>query len=139
MGAHESVVDDAGVVRIGTVLFALIRPTPGHELDFNHWYERDHYYTTGTAAPGVFSAGRFVQPESGWHLALYFVLPGFDAARIALRDGTGGIGLRPRVGCSPSASTSTPGSTTWSRPGSGRTGCRWRSRSIIGTRRCTWR
>jgi len=88
MGAHESpsgaeLVDADGVVRIGSVVFALIRPTAGHELAFNHWYERDHYYTTGLAAPGVFSAGRFVQPESGWHLALYFVLPGFDAARVA--------------------------------------------------------
>lgn len=76
-------VDEEGVVRIGSVVFALIRPTPGHELAFNHWYERDHYYTTGLAAPGVFSAGRFVQPGTGWHLALYFVLPGHDDARVA--------------------------------------------------------
>jgi len=75
-------VDDDGVVRIGSVVFALIRPTPGREQAFNHWYERDHYYTAGLAAPGVFSAGRFIQPESGWHLALYFVLPGHDAGRI---------------------------------------------------------
>jgi len=79
----SGMVDGDGVVRIGSVVFALIRPTPGHELAFNHWYERDHYYTTGTAAPGVFSAARFVQPKTGWHLALYLVLPGFDAARVA--------------------------------------------------------
>lgn len=83
MGADDSVVDGAGVVRIGTLVFALIRPTPGHERAFNHWYERDHYYTAGTAAPGVFSAGRFVHPDAGWHLALYYVLPGFDDARVA--------------------------------------------------------
>lgn len=83
MGADESVVDGAGVVRIGTVVFALIRPTPGHAREFNHWYERDHYYTTGLAAPGVFSGGRFIQPATGWHLALYFVLPGFDQDRVA--------------------------------------------------------
>lgn len=76
-------VDEDGVVRIGSVVFALIRPTAGHELAFNHWYERDHFYTAGLAAPGVFSAGRFVQPESGWHLALYFVLPGHDDARVS--------------------------------------------------------
>lgn len=82
MGADESMVDETGVVRIGSVVFALIRPSPGHEIAFNRWYERDHYYTAGLAAPGVFSAGRFVQPESGWHLALYFVLPGHDEARV---------------------------------------------------------
>lgn len=82
MGAVERMVDDDGVVRIGTVVFALIRPTVGSELAFNHWYERDHYYTAGVAASGVFSAGRFIQPETGWHLALYFVLPGHDAARV---------------------------------------------------------
>ncbi len=83
MGTPEKMVDDAGVVRIGSVVFALIRPSPGRERAFNRWYERDHYYTAGTAAPGVFSAGRFIEPTSGWHLALYFVLPGHDPARVA--------------------------------------------------------
>ena len=75
-------VDDDGVVRLGSVILALIRPAPGHARAFNHWYERDHYYTAGTAAPGVFSAGRFIEPDEGRHLALYFVLPGFDPARV---------------------------------------------------------
>ena len=48
---------------IGSVVFALIDPSPGHEIDFNHWYERDHYYTAGAAAPGVFSAGRYIAPR----------------------------------------------------------------------------
>jgi hypothetical protein len=79
----DSVVGEDGVVRIGSVIFALIQPTPGREQAFNRWYERDHYYTAGTAAPGVFSAARFVQPETQTHLALYFVLPGHDEARVA--------------------------------------------------------
>ena len=87
MGPAGRFVDDDGVVRIGSVVFALIRPTSGHGRAFNHWYERDHYYTTGTAAPGVFSAARFVQPESGLHLALYFVLPGHDADRVVFATG----------------------------------------------------
>ncbi|MEZ5246214.1 MAG: hypothetical protein R2707_14025 [Acidimicrobiales bacterium] len=81
--ADAHVVDDDGVVRIGSVVFAMIRPAAGHERAFNHWYERDHFYTAGCAAPGVFSAGRFVEPITGVHLALYFVLPGYDDARIA--------------------------------------------------------
>lgn len=83
VGTSERVVDDDGVVRIGSVLFALIRPTDGHDRAFNHWYERDHFYTTAAAAPGVFSAARFIEPAQRLHLALYFVLPGFDEAREA--------------------------------------------------------
>lgn len=83
MADTASTVDDDGVVRIGSVVFAMIRATPGHEQAFNRWYERDHYFTAGTAAPGVFSAGRFVEPTQGWHLALYFVLPAHDDARVA--------------------------------------------------------
>ena len=48
------------VVPLGSVVFALIDPSPGSEAAFNHWYERDHYYTAGVAAPGVFSAGHFI-------------------------------------------------------------------------------
>ncbi|MEM7139713.1 MAG: hypothetical protein AAF548_01695 [Actinomycetota bacterium] len=83
MVSDEAMVDDDGVVRIGSVLFALIRPNEGRDLAFNHWYERDHYYTAGVAAPGVFSAGRFIEPVERLHLAAYFVLPGHDAARVA--------------------------------------------------------
>lgn len=83
VGTSERVVDDDGVVRLGSVLFALIRPSEGHDRAFNHWYERDHFYTTAAAAPGVFSAARFIEPRERLHLALYFVLPGFDAAREA--------------------------------------------------------
>ena len=81
---------------IGSVVFALIDPSPGHEIDFNHWYERDHFYTAGAAAPGVFSAGRYIAPrvckelrddngvgsDLGSHLALYFVMDGHDGARV---------------------------------------------------------
>ena len=91
----------SSVVPIGSVVFALIEPTPGHELAFNRWYERDHFYTAGMAAPGVFSGGRFIatracknlrdpadagvagDPGRGSHLALWFVLPGHDDARTA--------------------------------------------------------
>lgn len=88
-------------VPIGSVVFALIDPTPGHEIAFNHWYERDHFYTAGTAAPGVFAGARYIAPRwcrdlrrstddrvagdpaRGVHLALYFVMEGHDADRVA--------------------------------------------------------
>ena len=81
MDLQESVVDDEGVVRIGSVVFALIRPAERCDLAFNEWYERDHYYTFGLAAPGVFSAGRYIEPKQRLHLALYFVLPGYEKLR----------------------------------------------------------
>ena len=93
---------DAGfTVPIGSVVVALIDPTPGSELAFDAWYGRDHFYTAGLAAPGVFSAARFVatraakalrrptdsgvagDPGRGSHLALYYVLPGHDDERVA--------------------------------------------------------
>lgn len=83
MQGHDDMVDDHGVVRIGSLVFALIEPARGRARAFNHWYERDHFYTTGLAAPGVFSAARFIDRTAGWHLALYYVLPGHDAARVA--------------------------------------------------------
>ena len=76
----------SSVVPLGSVVLALIKPSVGREVAFNRWYGLDHYYTAGTAAPGVFSAGRFIGPaDSGPgprpHLALYFVLPGHEEAR----------------------------------------------------------
>lgn len=83
MQGPGDMVDEQGVVRIGSVVFALIRPAPGRARAFNHWYERDHFYTAGLAAPGVFSAARFIDRSTGWHLALYNVLPGHEAARVS--------------------------------------------------------
>ncbi len=94
MGSGENVVDDEGIVRIGSMVFALIRPTPGHEQAFDRWYGRDHYYTAGLAAPGVFSAGRFVRPGTALRLALYFVLPGLDDARVAFATEQVGVAVR---------------------------------------------
>jgi hypothetical protein len=94
-------LDTRFTVPIGSVVVALIDPTPGFEAEFDAWYGRDHFYTAGLAAPGVFSAARFVatraaktlrrptdsgvagDPDRGSHLALYYVLPGHDDDRVA--------------------------------------------------------
>ena len=31
-------------VKLGAMLFTLVDPDPGHEVAYNRWYERDHYY-----------------------------------------------------------------------------------------------
>lgn len=47
-------------VALGSAIFALHDPHPGHERDFNRWYERDHMYAGAVLAPWVLSAQRWV-------------------------------------------------------------------------------
>jgi hypothetical protein len=83
-------------VEIGTAVVAYIEPHLGVEVEFNRWYERDHFYAAAMAGPGMFSGGRFVanrpckdvrppdgtlfgDPARGSYLACYWVLPGMQA------------------------------------------------------------
>ena len=80
-------------VEIGTAIVSYIEPHPGHAVDFNRWYERDHFPATVTGGPGVFSGARFVatrackamrppggrlfgDPGRGSYLAVAWVLAG---------------------------------------------------------------
>ena len=36
--------DIGGEVRLGSMLFTLVEPHRGHEVAYNRWYERDHFY-----------------------------------------------------------------------------------------------
>ena len=47
-------------VGIGTAIVAYIEPHAGHALEFNRWYERDHFYAATTAGPGAFAGARWV-------------------------------------------------------------------------------
>ncbi|OBK94371.1 hypothetical protein A5645_16570 [Mycobacterium asiaticum] len=46
-------------VDVGHAVFALHEPLPGHERDFNRWYERDHMYVGGILAPWTIGAARW--------------------------------------------------------------------------------
>ncbi|MEZ5371272.1 MAG: hypothetical protein R2704_00665 [Microthrixaceae bacterium] len=92
---------DAGPVRVGAMLFTLVDPSPGHEVAYNRWYERDHFYGGVLVGPGTLSGKRWVatralkdlrfpteptgdspvaQPvDAGSFLATYFI----DAASVA--------------------------------------------------------
>jgi hypothetical protein len=50
----------AETVDVGHAVFALHEPNPGHEGDFNRWYERDHMYIGGILAPWTIGAARWV-------------------------------------------------------------------------------
>jgi hypothetical protein len=88
-------------VEVGTILFTLVEPHRGHEVDYNRWYERDHFYAGCLIGRGWFAGRRWVAtrdlkdlrfPEStpflpdvaaGSYLATYWVERGQDAEAIA--------------------------------------------------------
>lgn len=79
-------------VELGSILFTLVEPTKGYEVEYNRWYERDHLYSGVMIGPYSLAAGRFVatrdlkelrypkdspitpDPMTGSYLAIYFIL-----------------------------------------------------------------
>ena len=80
-------------IKLGTMLFTMVQPRPGHEVEYNRWYERDHFYAGCMIGPWNFAGARFVatrdlkalrypttassitpDPQIGSYLALYWVL-----------------------------------------------------------------
>jgi hypothetical protein len=47
-------------IDLGAALFALHDPHPGHERDFNRYYERDHMYAAALLAPFTIAGQRWV-------------------------------------------------------------------------------
>jgi len=78
-------------VKLGSILFTLVEPHPGHEVAYNRWYERDHFYAGCLVGPGILAGARFVatrpykelrqvpepaitdDPMRGSYLALYWI------------------------------------------------------------------
>ncbi len=95
--ATGGVTDDP--IRIGTLLYTLVEPHRGHEVAYNRWYERDHFYAGCQIGAYNFAGARFVataplkelrepstgaggpaplvaDPRIGSFLGLYYVLDG---------------------------------------------------------------
>ncbi|MGB3411155.1 MAG: hypothetical protein WBA45_08140 [Microthrixaceae bacterium] len=92
-------------VQVGSMLFTLVDPTRGHEVAYNNWYERDHFYSGCMVGPWLFAGARWVAtrelkdlrfPEgvdtehavaepidAGSYLATYFVHKGHEAEHFA--------------------------------------------------------
>lgn len=51
-------------VKIGQMLFTMVDPNPGHEVAYNRWYERDHFYAGCMIGPGWFAGRRWVAPRA---------------------------------------------------------------------------
>src|SRR5947207_12084780 len=87
-------MDVGGEIRLGSALFTLVEPHPGHEVAYNRWYERDHFYAGCMVGPWLFAGRRWVatrplkdlrfgaEPdvfggrELGSYLAVYWILEG---------------------------------------------------------------
>ena len=81
-------------IKLGGALFTLVEPHKGHEVEYNRWYERDHFYAGCMIGAWTVSGGRFVatrackekrypsdspitpDPMVGSFLALYWILAG---------------------------------------------------------------
>ena len=89
--AQGGVTDDP--IRIGTILYTLVEPHRGHEVAYNRWYERDHFYAGCQIGAYNFAGARFVataplkelrypsgegalvsDPSVGSYLGVYYVL-----------------------------------------------------------------
>lgn len=81
-------------IRLGGALVTIVEPHKGHEVTYNRWYERDHFYAGCMIGAWNISGARFVatkdlkdlrypanspvipDPSTGSYLALYWVLAG---------------------------------------------------------------
>jgi len=50
-------------VKVGSMLFTMVDPNPGHEVAYNRWYERDHFYAGCMIGPWLFAGRRWVAPR----------------------------------------------------------------------------
>lgn len=96
-------------IHVGSMLFTMVDPHRGHEVAYNRWYERDHFYAGCLIGPWLFAGGRWVAPrnlkdlrfpadspfadpvDSGSYLATYWILkdyyePHFDWALKQVQD-----------------------------------------------------
>ncbi|HXW34977.1 MAG TPA: hypothetical protein VEJ87_10400, partial [Acidimicrobiales bacterium] len=82
-------------IKLGSMLVTLVEPHRGHEIAYNRWYERDHFYAGCMIGPYQFAGKRFVataemkklrdpdpseitgDPYRGSYVALYWVLDGY--------------------------------------------------------------
>ena len=91
-------MDTGGEIRLGSALFTLVEPHRGHEVAYNRWYERDHFYAGCMVGPWLYAGRRWVATREekalrtgtrpdlfgapddnaspGTYLAVYFVIAG---------------------------------------------------------------
>ncbi len=110
-------------IKLGGALFTMVEPHKGHEVAYNRWYERDHFYAGCMIGAWNITGGRFVatkeckakrypadspicpDPTSGSYLAVYWILAGqvrrvdpvgHEPGQLAARQRPHVPGARPR-------------------------------------------
>src|SRR3954467_6994239 len=82
-------------VKVGSMLLTMVDPHRGHEVAYNRWYERDHYYAGCLIGPWLCAGSRWVAtrdlkdrrwptddetvarpPDAGSYVAIYWVEQG---------------------------------------------------------------
>ena len=81
-------------VKLGSMLFTMVEPHRGHEVEYNRWYERDHFYAGCLIGAFCFAGARWVATRDlkalrypdpspiapsrdvGSFLSLYYILDG---------------------------------------------------------------
>ena len=95
MSDAAAVPETGPPVQIGRMLFTMVDPNRGHEVAYNRWYERDHFYAGCQIGAFNFAGARFVStadlkelrvpegptaitpdPQVGTYLGMYYVLDG---------------------------------------------------------------
>jgi hypothetical protein len=51
-------------IKVGAMLFTMVDPNRGHEVAYNRWYERDHFYAGCMIGPGMLAGRRWVAPKA---------------------------------------------------------------------------
>jgi hypothetical protein len=96
---HPAIPHDS--IDVGAALFTLVEPHRGHEVAYNRWYERDHFYAGCLIGPLWFAGRRWVATKplkdlryptdtqfvpdlrAGSYLATYWILKGHEQDAIA--------------------------------------------------------
>ena len=47
-------------IKLGTLLFTMVEPEQGREVEYNRWYEHDHFYSGCMVGQWQFAGDRFV-------------------------------------------------------------------------------
>src|SRR5438067_11122284 len=52
-------------IKLGSFLLTIVEPHKGHEVAYNRWYERDHFYSGCMIGPWTLAGGRYVATKDG--------------------------------------------------------------------------
>lgn len=89
--SRPDIIREERPIRLGSLLFTMVEPRPGHAAAYNRWYERDHFYSGCMIGEYTLAGGRYVAPKAlkakrygsgekaidpgkGSYLALYWIL-----------------------------------------------------------------